>query len=225
MKVVNVARTIALTALLAVGSTGINKVNALRNNAAAQMYSNTDTFSHSVPPEGTDNPDILKNAPDPTIVIAGKNEKAAIIVDADNHILYRYDKDGQPVKAFLVATGKKGVKDADGNVISKGSPTKECICRVSHVEKSPYKTAPVTSKRYNNPAPYGKRIIILDLVNPATGKISTIGQFVHGTNKPASLGYDESNGCTRMLNDAIVNDVAPYMERGMFVLFTNSSEY
>ena len=182
------------------------------NRAAAQNVTDTikvDTFERSVPPEGTTNPEVLKNAPSPEVVVKGDTLNARIVVDIRNNTLYKYDKEGNPEKAYLIATGGKYTR------------TKPGIRRVSHIEHYPYKYAPAGSKRRRNPRAYGKHIIILDIVDPKTGELSRIGQFIHGNKDESSIGKKVSLGCMRMNNKVMNEEMSKEFKRGDFVLLMN----
>ena len=88
---------------------------------------NTDTFEPVITPQGVKDKSVLENAPKPDIVIAGVKKKAGIVVDISKNILYRYDKNGNPVNAYLIASGKKN------------TPTQKGIRVVTHKEKYPYR--------------------------------------------------------------------------------------
>ncbi len=226
MKITNTLKILSLTTIMTAGATGIKKVNANETFASNTLQTErTDTFKRIVSPEGTDDISVLSNAPSPNIVIAGKNKKAAIVVDVDNHTLYHYDKNGKPLKAYLVATGRKGTKRADGKILTHGTPTEEGISVVSHIEKYPYRTAPRNTKRRQTPGAFGRRALILLKVNPKTGETSSTGQFVHGNGDKSSLGKSVSHACIRMDNDVVEKEIAPNIERGMYVVFINSSPY
>ena len=155
----------------------------------------SDAFIRSIPPTGTTNPLVLANAPSPDVVIAGQKKKAGIVVDITTNVLYTYDPDGNPTKAYLVASG------------AKGSPTEKGVRIVTHTETYPYKNAYGT-KRKRNPKDYGPFVIVLEKINPKTGELSKTGEFIHGCRS-----YEEtfetdpkryvSHGCVRMENSAI----------------------
>lgn len=134
--------------------------------------------------------------PDNDIVIAGKTVKASIVIDLSKNVLYSYDTNGTPSKAYLIASGKKS------------TPTKKGVRQISHFEYYPYKTAPASTKRRKHPKDYGPAIIILNIIDTATGNVKySNGQFIHGNRNPESLGKYSSKGCIRMDNTAILEMV------------------
>ncbi len=54
-------------------------------------------------------------------------------------------------------------------------------------------------------------------VDPETGKLSTTGEFIHGTNRPESIGQYVSLGCMRMDNETI-KQLASEVKRGDIVI-------
>ncbi len=177
-------------------------------NAKATEPILKDTFTITtpvIPPLGTEEAAVLKNAPKPDITINGEKKKATIIVDLTKNILYRYDKNGEAIKAYLVASGKEK------------TPTKEGVRVVSHVERYPYKTAPVSTKRRKKPWDYGPRVICLNTIDPKTGKTGSTGQFIHGNHNPKSLGQYASLGCIRMDN-TVIKELAQEVKRGDIVI-------
>lgn len=166
-----------------------------------------DTFEKSinVPPSGTKSDSVLLFAPNPEVYIKGELKTATIVVDLSRNVLYHYDEDGNAQCAYLVASGKKN------------TPTDKGVRVVSHVEKYPYKTAPITTKRRKNPRDYGPRAIILDKLDPETGKRSYFGEFIHGNKNPASIGKYASLGCIRMDNE-VIKDLSSKVKRGDIVV-------
>lgn len=166
-----------------------------------------DTFEivEKVTPQGTDSEEILFNAPSPDIKVLGEYKTAKIIIDLSKNILYKYDEFGNPEKAYLVASGKKG------------SPTDTGVRIVTHIETYPYKTAPWSTKRRRNPKAYGPKIICLDKLNPLTGERSRTGEFIHGNNNPNSLGKYASLGCVRMDNE-VIKELSTQVKRGDIVI-------
>ena len=166
---------------------------------------NTDSFEPSKPalnplskitPKGTDDKDVLALAPKPDIIIAGEKKKAGIVVDIETNVLYTYDSDGNPTKAYLVASG------------AKGSPTEKGIRIVTHKEKFPYRSA-IGTKRRRHPRDYGPFIVCLNKINPVTGEQSKTGEFIHGCRSYHDTFETDpqryvSHGCVRMDNEAIV---------------------
>ena len=89
---------------------------------------------------------------------------------------------------------------------------------ISRIEKYPYRSAPKSTKRFNAPNDYGPKILILDNIDTKTGKIIPgNGEFIHGTNKPSSVGQNQSKGCVRMHNDDI-EKLASWVSKGQYVL-------
>ena len=156
-------------------------------------------------PKGNSHQTILKQAPDPKIKIIDKYVNAKIIVDLSQNILYKYDSIGNPEIAYLVASGKQS------------TPTSKGIRIITHVETYPYKYAGKNTKRYKNPNDYGPKIICLNIINEKTGAQSSIGEFIHGTNNPKSIGYYASKGCIRMDNEAI-KILSKQVKRGDIVI-------
>lgn len=153
--------------------------------------------------------DELSNAPDPTITINGKKQKATIVVDTKTNKLYRYEKDGQVKDGYHVATGVIG---RNGRSI-----TDPGIRRVDHIETYPYKSA-VGTKRKRNPKAYGPKILYLTIVDPKTGDIlGSNGEFIHGNNNPSSIGTHASHGCVRMDNE-VIKQFAQEVPVGSYVL-------
>ena len=169
----------------------------------------TDVFERSVTPEGTTDPKVLANAPSPNIKVKGEAKTAKYVVDIRNNTLYKYDPNGQPLKAYLVATGMEYNR------------TKPGLRRVSHIEKSPFKYAPSWTKRRKNPRAYGKYVVILDIVDEKTGDLSSIGQFIHGNKDETSIGKKVSLGCMRMNNKVMNEEISQETKRGDYVLLMN----
>ena len=146
-----------------------------------------------VPDTGTTDAEILKNAPNPDITIAGEAKKAVIVVDISKNVLYKYDSDGNPEIAYRIASGRKNM------------PTNKGVRIVSHVEKYPYKSAGPHTKRRQTPRAFGPYAIIVNIINPKTGEQSFTGEFIHGNNDANAVkkGLYASHGCMRMNNDVI----------------------
>ncbi len=161
--------------------------------------------TETVPPKGTTNDSILEFAPNPKITIKGEEKVATIVVDLNKNYLYQYDKNGTPKSVYLIASGKKS------------TPTDIGVRVVSHVERWPYKSAPTTTKRHKNPNDYGPRAIILLKLDPKTGNTSPTGEFIHGNNKPESIGKYASKGCMRMDNE-VIKTLSLQLNRGDIVL-------
>lgn len=167
-------------------------------NAQTKTNGKNDTFEIQsattkgvVPPDGTNDSSILADAPDPRIKVAGEIHNAEIVVDVQNNILYHYNENGIPLKAYLVATG------------AKATPTHSGIRFIANIEHAPYKKAPSSTKRYKKPWLFGKHALILDKVDVKTGERSYYGEFIHGTNQESSIGKKVSGGCIRMSKKAI----------------------
>lgn len=151
-------------------------------------------------------PEILKNAPKADFKVAGEDKKAAIVVDLSENRLYRYNTEGEAFEVYSVASG------------AKSTPTHTGIRRVSHIESYPYDKAPATTKRHKNPKPYGPNILILNTIDPKTGKnIGSNGEFIHGNNNAASIGKYASGGCIRMDND-VITQLAKEVKPGSYVI-------
>ena len=120
--------------------------------------------------------------------------------------LYHFAEDGSIIKEYDVATGKKT------------TPTDKGIRMVTWVENYPYRSAPAISKRRKAPWDYGPKIIVIGVVDEKTGEVTHFnGEFIHGTNKPQSIGTNASKGCVRMRNED-VKELAAQMEKGMYVV-------
>ena len=169
-----------------------------------------DIFEYSITPQGVKDTSILKLAPKPDIVINGEKKKAGIIVDISTNILYRYDKNGNPINAYLIASGKKS------------TPTDKGVRIVTHKETFPYRGAPRRSKRRRAPRDYGPMIICMNKIDPKTGEQSSTGEFIHGCRsyeKTFESTPDRyvSHGCMRMDNE-VIKDLAPTVEKGEIVI-------
>lgn len=155
-------------------------------------------------PEGNSTKTVLKNAPNPSVTIAGEKRNAIIVVNLTDNILYKYDRNGKAECAYLVASGKKS------------SPTHTGIRIVTHTETFPYRTAPRTSKRRRNPRNYGPKIICVNKIN-RDGIQSSTGEFIHGNNDYDSLGEYVSMGCIRMDND-VITELSKQVKRGDIII-------
>ena len=169
-----------------------------------------DTLKCSITPQGTTDKSVLKNAPKPDIIIAGEKKKAGIIVDISTNILYRYDKDGNPTNAYLIASGKKS------------TPTNKGVRIVTHKEKFPYRGAPRKSKRRRAPKDYGPFIICLNKIDTSTGEQSPTGEFIHGCRSYEKTFESNperyvSHGCMRMDND-VITALAKEVQNGEIVI-------
>lgn len=196
-------RCLSIAAIATAGLT----VSAPVTNAQAQT-TEKDVYSsvHSkVSPGGTQDSFVLKNAPSPEFALQGKKNKAAIVVDLSQNVLYQYDEKGNAVEAFLVASGKKS------------TPTPKSMYSVLRVETYPYKSAAVSTKRRKSPKSFGPNILILGEINPKTGEKVETGIYIHGNNDYKSLGHYESKGCIRMDNQ-VIKKLAKQIKSGHFVL-------
>ena len=166
-----------------------------------------DTISKpiEISPKGTDSLEVLKNAPSPKLKVCGKDTLAVIVVDLSKNVLYKYNQDGEPVCAYLVASGKEKY------------PTDKGLRVVLNIESYPYKSAPAATKRHKKPWDYGPRAIILQKLDPQTGKRTPTGEFIHGNNNPKSLGKYASLGCIRMDNE-VIKQLAKEVQRGDLIL-------
>lgn len=182
MKINNTFKIYTLATLLA--------LPVLATPLKANYSLKEDCFIQSVTPQGCNDSSILKQAPKPNIDICGVTKNAKIIVDIGKNILYKYNN-GIPENAYLIASGKKS------------TPTSVGVRIVTHTETYPYRYAPRKSKRRRHPRDYGPNIICVNKLNPKTGEQSSTGEFIHGTNNPASIGKYASHGCMRMDNDII----------------------
>ena len=159
--------------------------------------------------KGSTSKALLKKAPSPVIFIAGKKVNARLVIDVSTNRLYKYNKQGKAEVVYSVATGKKS------------TPTKTGIRKVSAIENYPYKTAYGT-KRKKNPKDYGLHVILLDYVNPKTGKIyGSNGQFLHGNKNVSTIGKYVSKGCIRMDNN-VIKQMAKEIKKGDYVLITKT---
>jgi len=196
-------------AQLQITETTVNSNGTVSTNTT---YPATDVFvrqNGGIPPQGTSDDAVLANAPSPSVVVQGKMKRAKIVVDLSTNVLYHYSDDGEPLKAYLIASGRKTGKEP--------TPTHKGLRVVSHKETYPYRNAPRHTKRYKHPKDYGPMIILLDRLDPNTGETSRIGEFIHGNRNASSLGQYVSNGCMRMDND-VISYLAPIMKRGDLVL-------
>ncbi len=175
-------------------------------SSRVDSYTSVNNNSKVLPKEGSTDPEILAQAPSCDITVQGQKKKATIVVDLASCRLYKYDEQGNPEIAYSIAKG------------APSSPTHTGIRQVSHVEVSPFKTAPSTTKRRRNPKPYGKRVIVLDQVDPKTGETDRIGEFIHGNgDNDTSMGKAVSGGCMRLPNVAVI-ELAKHVKRGDYVL-------
>lgn len=169
----------------------------------------TRNFSDNValpPASGSSADSILAFAPDPRIIVQGKERILTIAVDVTNNILYHYDEKGNPIMGYRIASGK----------LTPDCQTDEGLRVVSHIETFPYKTAPEITKRHQFPNDYGPKCIILETLNPLTGKKGVTGEFIHGNKDASCIGKHVSKGCMRMDND-VIKYLAKVVKRGDLV--------
>ena len=191
----NITKAIALSAVI----TAIPLSAKTYNNSIPRITTEerVDSFASSITPQGTVDKAVLAKAPSPDITIAGEKKKAGIVVDLRKNILYRYDENGNAKNAYLIASGAPWSKTDTGVRI------------VSHIETFPYRTAPVGSKRRRAPKDYGPKILIVNILDPKTGKQSNTGEFIHGCRSYHDTFIKTkdrriSHGCMRMDNDVIL---------------------
>lgn len=142
----------------------------------------------------------------PAIKVANDTIYPAVVIDKSENMLYSYDLDTVLDSLFTVGLGKST------------TPTKTGLRVITSIEDYPYTTAPKSTKRRKAPNDYGSKVICLETVDHATGKtVGSNGQFIHGTNKPDSIGKNQSLGCIRMNNDD-VNYLADRLFVGQYVL-------
>ena len=173
--------------------------------AKSTLQQDTFTKTLTVPPSGTDADSILVGAPSPEIYIKGEKRIAAIVIDLKRNILYKYNADGEAECAYLIASGKKS------------TPTDPRVRIVTNIETYPYKTAPATTVRRNNPNAFGPKALILEKLDPETGERSQTGEFLHGNNNAKSIGKYVSNGCMRMDN-AVIKKLSKQIKRGDIII-------
>ncbi len=198
MKIQNYVKILSTTIAL-------SALPLLKPPVYAQTRDKADSFEYSVPPKGTSNDEILKNAPDSEIIINGEKKNAAIVVDLNTNTLYKYNQDGKAEKAYLIASGKPR------------TPTDKGVRIVTHIESYPYTKAPAGTRRRRKPNDYGPKIICLNKIDPETGNQSSTGEFIHGNNNPASIGKYVSLGCMRMDNE-VIKELAKEVKRGDIVI-------
>ena len=189
------------------GTVDLNTVFAAKDTlpAASADTKGLVVEKEKISPKGSTKPEHLKNAPSPKITIAGEEKNAAIVVDTENNLLYTYNEEGKAEAVYSVATGKKY------------TPTKKGIKMITRVEDYPYSTAYGT-KRKRNPNDYGPNVIIIENIDPETGKIvGRNGQFIHGNNNEKSLGTHASLGCVRMDNE-VIKKLSQEVKRNTYVL-------
>lgn len=141
----------------------------------------------------------------PQIKAGNKSVYPAVVVDKSENQLYFYDLDGYLDTTFTVGLGKST------------TPTHTGLRVITSIESYPYSSAPKSTKRHKTPFDYGDRVICLANVDQQTGEITgSDGEFIHGTNQPASVGKNHSKGCVRMLNED-VQKLAEWLSPGQYV--------
>ena len=187
------------------GYTKADTLSSRVQGGSTAIFASGETSAKKVTPSGTTDPTVLANAPSPLLNVAGKDTKAKYVVDLSSNTLYRYDSKGNPIAAYLIASGKKS------------TPTSTGVRMISHVETFPYRNAPRSSKRRRHPYDYGPKILILRKVDSETGETYETGEFIHGNNNYNSLGKYASHGCMRMDNE-VIKELAAESQRGDYVL-------
>lgn len=200
MKILNSVRKIGMACAFAAFAYAPSLFAQVNQNSVQDNF-----VTSMIPPEGTYDKKLLANAPSPNIKIMNENKTAKIVVDLSKNILYKYDIQGKPEAAYLIASGKKS------------TPTHTGVRIVTHKETFPYRGAPRSSKRRRNPSAYGPKIICLNILDPKTGEQRSTGEFIHGTNNPEALGEYVSHGCMRMDND-VIQDLSLEVKRGDIVV-------
>jgi len=202
MRIINRIKPVALVSAMTFLPMQMNNILKAQTPVKDEFVLNTDF--RLVSPQGTTDFIVLTNAPSSDVYVKSELKKAIIVVDLSKNVLYKYDQDGNPTEAFLVASGKKS------------TPTSTGVRVVSHVETYPYRTAPKATKRRRNPRDYGPKIIILNELNPTNGIQSPCGEFIHGNNNPSSIGKYASKGCIRMDNE-VIKELSTQVQRGDIV--------
>ena len=198
MRIPNVIKTISIGCM-------ISALPICNNRAFAQTEEIDDFIVVTAPPEGTSEKDVLAGAPNPNVKIQGQMKTAKFVVDLSKNVLYKYNIQGKPEIAYMIASGKPS------------TPTSKGVRIVTHTETYPYKTAPIHTKRRRNPSAYGPKIILLNILDTKTGEQSDIGEFIHGNNNFDSLGRYVSHGCMRMDNE-VIKQLAAEAKRGDIVI-------
>ena len=198
MRIPSIIKTISIGCM-------ISALPISTNRAFAQTEEIDDFIVVTAPPEGTSEKDVLAGAPNPNVKIQGQMKTAKFVVDLSKNILYKYNIQGKPEMAYMIASGKPS------------TPTSKGVRIVTHTETYPYRTAPAHTKRRRNPSAYGPKIILLNKLDPNTGEKSDIGEFIHGNNNFDSLGRYVSHGCMRMDNE-VIKQLAAEAKRGDIVI-------
>lgn len=207
MKITHAGIRKTINTTIAAGALLLSPLALKSNSNVYHQQPVQDTFElrDSVPPSGTTSPFILNEAPDSKIKIQGETKHAVIVVDVSQNVLYKYDKNGEPECAYLVATGKPK------------TPTHKGVRIVTHTESYPYRNAPKTTKRYRTPKAFGPNTICLNKLDPVTGEQTQTGEFIHGNNDAKSIGTYDSNGCIRMDNE-VIKIVSKQVKRGDIIV-------
>ena len=121
------------------------------------------------PSSWTNDPEILKNAPDPYFKLQGVRKLAKGVVDITNCRLYIYDNEGKAIEAYRVATG------------ASSSKTKPGIRKVLKKQIYPYLDCDKGTKRRRFPFDYGPKIAYMNHVDTITGQLFDRGDYLHGT--------------------------------------------
>ena len=198
MRIPSIIKTISIGCM-------ISALPISTNRAFAQTEEIDDFIVVTAPPEGTSEKDVLAGAPNPNVKIQGQMKTAKFVVDLSKNVLYKYNIQGKPEMAYMIASGKPS------------TPTSKGVRVVTHTETYPYRTAPAHTKRRRNPSAYGPKIILLNKLDPNTGEKSDIGEFIHGNNNFDSLGRYVSHGCMRMDNE-VIKQLAAEAKRGDIVI-------
>ena len=198
MRIPSIIKTISIGCM-------ISALPISTNRAFAQTEEIDDFIVVTAPPEGTSEKDVLAGAPNPNVKIQGQMKTAKFVVDLSKNVLYKYNIQGKPEMAYMIASGKPS------------TPTSKGVRIVTHTETYPYRTAPAHTKRRRNPSAYGPKIILLNKLDPNTGEKSDIGEFIHGNNNFDSLGRYVSHGCMRMDNE-VIKQLAAEAKRGDIVI-------
>ncbi|MBR6098696.1 L,D-transpeptidase [bacterium] len=161
-----------------------------------------EVFREEVNPSGwTNDPEILKNAPDPSFTLKWKKKQARGVVDITNCRFYVYDDNGKAIESFRVATG------------ASRTPTKPGIRLIKKKQIYPYKDCAAGTKRRRFPRDYGPKIAFVHYVDTITGQTADRGDYFHGTRHEKAVlkaNRHVTHSCVRVHNRDIlylVNDV------------------
>ncbi len=153
------------------------------------------------PSSWTNDPEILKDAPDPYFTLKGKKILAKGTVDITNCRFYVYDDNGKAIESFRVATG------------APRTPTTTGIRKVLKKQIYPYLDCERGTKRRRFPFDYGPKIAYINVVDTITGNLHDNGGYFHGTRHEEAVARQNrhlTHSCVRVHNrDAlyIINDV------------------